>query len=61
MAKTLYNKRVTHTRTGREGTCLGPAPEHPGWYNILWDSEFDCYRYTRDEFKIEEERKDVST
>jgi hypothetical protein len=55
MAKTYNNVRVTHTKTGRTGVCKGPSNTHRNWYNILWDGETHCYRYTRDEFKVQEE------
>lgn len=55
MAKTYNNSRVQHTKTGRVGTCKGMSNTHRDWYNILWDGETRCFRYTRDEFKEVEE------
>lgn len=55
MAQTLYNKRVSHSKTGRQGTCKGPSNSHRDWFNILWDGESHCYRYTRDEFRVQAE------
>lgn len=52
MAQTLTEKRVSHNKTGRLGTCKGQSKTHREWYNILWDGETVCYRYLRDEFKL---------
>lgn len=58
MAQTLNNKRVSHTKTGRQGTCKGPSQSHRDWYNILWDGESTCYRYTKDEFKVLQDQEE---
>ena len=53
MDQLFKDKRVKHSRTGREGICLG-ASAHQGWYVILWDNERHIFHYTTDEFKIQE-------